>query len=303
MRYRSLLPILALAVACFSSASDIHDAMLVIDDTVKGGFKEITGLESEIEVIEYKDGDDSITHKRAGKAKYKNIVLKRGWSGAGCESFDSFLHSALAGESTARKSGSVIYLDREGNEVERASFGGFGDISVFCPGSGALQGQDTDFAILLRAYRTQGVIHRDLAARNVLKSGGGAIVKISDFGMSRVMDCAGTSSFQVRVATGDLDGDGVPDAVESVNSGNIRMLFGESEIPFLRRWQAQTEAAAEKGVPMNFPIRISWPTKDGWLINVDFKATFLGALASNGTISVTAATEEVAIKPIRVELK
>ena len=29
-------------------------------------------------VVEYKDGDDSITHKRAGKAKYKNIVLKRG---------------------------------------------------------------------------------------------------------------------------------------------------------------------------------------------------------------------------------
>ncbi|MCC7477894.1 FecR domain-containing protein [bacterium] len=27
---------------------------------------------------EYKDGDDPLTHKRAGKAKYKNIVLKRG---------------------------------------------------------------------------------------------------------------------------------------------------------------------------------------------------------------------------------
>lgn len=51
-----------------------------IDGVISGGFKSVSGLESEVEVIEFKDGSDPITHKRPGKAKYKNIVLKREFS-------------------------------------------------------------------------------------------------------------------------------------------------------------------------------------------------------------------------------
>jgi phage tail-like protein len=93
------------------------DLSLNIDGREASGFKEIAGLESEIEVVEFKDGDDPITHKRAGKAKYKNITLKRGFVAD-----DSLLAWFELGEKAARKSGSIIYLDREGQEVLRYDF-------------------------------------------------------------------------------------------------------------------------------------------------------------------------------------
>lgn len=91
---------------------------VVMDGVVSPGFKEITGLESEIEVVEFKDGDDAITHKRAGKAKYNNIVLKRGLVN---DALSEWYKKVLAG-TTDRKSGSVIYLDRAGQEVLRYNF-------------------------------------------------------------------------------------------------------------------------------------------------------------------------------------
>lgn len=60
-----------------------------------------------------------MTHKRAGKAKYKNIVLKRG------QISDSALlgwYQGALGGTTERKSGSIVYLDRTGNEVLRYNF-------------------------------------------------------------------------------------------------------------------------------------------------------------------------------------
>jgi phage tail-like protein len=96
-----------------------HNFALEIDGVIKGGFKEITGVESEVEIIEYKDGDDPITRKRPGKAKYKNICLKRGF--VKDPSLLEWYKKVLAGK-TERKSGSVIYLDRENKEVLRYNF-------------------------------------------------------------------------------------------------------------------------------------------------------------------------------------
>lgn len=96
-----------------------HNFKLEIDGVISGGFKEITGLESEVEIIEYKDGDDPLTRKRAGKAKYKNITLKRGV--VNDPALLTWYKAVLDGK-TDRKSGSVIYLDREGNEVVRYNF-------------------------------------------------------------------------------------------------------------------------------------------------------------------------------------
>ncbi|MDQ3265359.1 MAG: phage tail protein [Myxococcota bacterium] len=92
--------------------------LLELDGAVAGGFLDLGGLEAEIEVVEYRNGDDPITHKRPGKAKYKNLVLKRGSASSGVlEAYKK----VLAG-TTERKSGSIIYLDREGNEVLRYNF-------------------------------------------------------------------------------------------------------------------------------------------------------------------------------------
>ncbi|MDO8648226.1 MAG: phage tail protein [Candidatus Peregrinibacteria bacterium] len=97
-----------------------HNFKLEIDGVISGGFKEISGLESEIEVIEFRDGDDPITHKRAGIHRYGNIVLKRGLMDESDE-LRQWYKKVLAGQ-TDRKSGSVIYLDRAGQEVLRYNF-------------------------------------------------------------------------------------------------------------------------------------------------------------------------------------
>jgi phage tail-like protein len=96
-----------------------HNFKLEIDGVIVGGFKEISGLETEVEVIEYKDGDSATTMKRAGKVKHKNIILKRG------QVADASLHKwfdAVKAGRTDRKPGSIIYLDREGKEVMRYNF-------------------------------------------------------------------------------------------------------------------------------------------------------------------------------------
>lgn len=97
-----------------------HNFKLEIDGVIQGGFKSVGGLESETEVVEFRDGDDPITHKRAGKVKYGNIVLKRGVTDGGDE-LREWYKKVLAG-TTDRKSGSIIYLDRAGQEVLRYNF-------------------------------------------------------------------------------------------------------------------------------------------------------------------------------------
>jgi phage tail-like protein len=96
-----------------------HNFKLEIDGVIVGGFKEISGLETEVEVIEFKDGDNHSTQKRAGKVKYKNIVLKRGQ--VSDDSLLKWFKTVVDGK-TDRKSGSIIYLDREGKEVMRYNF-------------------------------------------------------------------------------------------------------------------------------------------------------------------------------------
>lgn len=90
-----------------------------IDGIISGGFKEISGLESEIEVIEFQNGDDPLTRKRPGKVKYGNITLEREF--VNDSSLLEWYKNILAGK-TERKSGSIIYLDRAGQEVLRYNF-------------------------------------------------------------------------------------------------------------------------------------------------------------------------------------
>jgi len=94
---------------------------VVVGGQIIGQFTEISGLESAVEVEEYRDGSDPITHKRAGKAKYKNIVLKRE-PGAGDNGALADWYKQVLDGKTDRKSGSIIYLDRAGAEVLRYNF-------------------------------------------------------------------------------------------------------------------------------------------------------------------------------------
>ncbi len=51
-----------------------------IDGVPVGAFAEVSGLESETEVVEYRTGDSKVTStlKLPGLTKYANVVLKRG---------------------------------------------------------------------------------------------------------------------------------------------------------------------------------------------------------------------------------
>jgi phage tail-like protein len=53
--------------------------LVEIDGVMKGSFSEVSGLDAEIDPIEYRTGDEDITvRKIPGLRKYSNITLKRG---------------------------------------------------------------------------------------------------------------------------------------------------------------------------------------------------------------------------------
>lgn len=86
-----------------------------IDGVIQAEFKEVSGLESEVEVIDYKDGDDMTVRKRPGRVKVGNLVLKRGSVDL---RFLEWYEKVVKGV-TERKSISIIVFDRAGQEVKR----------------------------------------------------------------------------------------------------------------------------------------------------------------------------------------
>lgn len=95
-----------------------HNFKLEIDGIISGGFKEITGLESEIEIVEYRDGTDPIAHKRPGKAKYKNIVLKLDAADPATKVVTDW-YNAVARGKDIRKQISIVVFNSDNQEVAR----------------------------------------------------------------------------------------------------------------------------------------------------------------------------------------
>jgi phage tail-like protein len=92
-----------------------------IDGLVAGGFSEVTGLQGEVEVEEYREGGrNGFTHKRAGATKYPaNIVLKRGVTDK--RALWDWWRKGAAGR-IERKNISIIVLDHSGQERVRWTF-------------------------------------------------------------------------------------------------------------------------------------------------------------------------------------
>ncbi len=90
-----------------------------IDGVTMGAFKQVEGLDSETEVIEYQDGDDNLLRKRPGRTKYSNIVLKRGY--VNTEDLWQWRKHVMEGK-VQRKSGSIILCNDSGGEVMRYNF-------------------------------------------------------------------------------------------------------------------------------------------------------------------------------------
>jgi phage tail-like protein len=99
-----------------------YDLRLEIDGATIGGFKHVSGLSAETEVVEFREGgENTVVHKLPGRLKYANIVLRRGFVG------DDFLHDwiqeTLHPEGViVRRDGALILSDNSGNEVVHFNF-------------------------------------------------------------------------------------------------------------------------------------------------------------------------------------
>lgn len=83
------------------------------------GFSECTGLSSEVEIIEYREGGDNLVRKLPGLQKFSNITLKRGLTNS-LELYEWHRH-VLQGQ-TDRRDGSIILLDDAKKPVTRWKF-------------------------------------------------------------------------------------------------------------------------------------------------------------------------------------
>jgi phage tail-like protein len=95
-----------------------------IDGVGKFGFSEVSGLTTDTNIIEYREGSEvadgeSTTRKLPGLIKYNNIVLKRGFTKD--PSAYNWRLKVIQGK-TSRASGSITLLDEARNPVLRWNF-------------------------------------------------------------------------------------------------------------------------------------------------------------------------------------
>lgn len=92
-----------------------------IKNTEVGGFSEVTGLQAEVEVFEYREGGlNDFVHKLAGPVRYpSNLVLKHGLMDA--DQMWQWEQQILQGNIT-RAHVSVILMDETGQEKWRWNF-------------------------------------------------------------------------------------------------------------------------------------------------------------------------------------
>ncbi len=95
--------------------------LIEIDGVVKGGFSEASGLTTDTNIIEYREGAEQhgTTRKLPGLMKYNNIVLKRGWTKD--KSLWAWRKKVIDGK-TQRNGGSIVLLDEARNEALRWNF-------------------------------------------------------------------------------------------------------------------------------------------------------------------------------------
>lgn len=79
-------------------------------DGLNMGFSEVGGLATETDIIEYREGNEDITvRKIAGKRKYTNLSLKRGYTPDGKELY-AWRKTVMDGK-TVRKGGTITLLN------------------------------------------------------------------------------------------------------------------------------------------------------------------------------------------------
>jgi phage tail-like protein len=97
-----------------------YNFLVEIDGITRAGFREVSGLDSAQDPIEYREGNEGLTvRKLPGLVKYANIVLKCGITDDS-ELWDWRLQAASG--NIQRKNGSIVLLDDTGAEKIRWNF-------------------------------------------------------------------------------------------------------------------------------------------------------------------------------------
>ncbi len=97
-----------------------YNFLVEIDGITRAAFQECSGFDSTIDVIEHREGGENTTlRKLPGMTKYSNIQLKWGMTDDR-ELYD--WHRDTVQGNIERKNGSIVLLDRKGDEVARWNF-------------------------------------------------------------------------------------------------------------------------------------------------------------------------------------
>ncbi len=95
--------------------------LVEIDGITRAAFHEASGFESAIDIIEHREGGENTTlRKIPAITKYTNITLK--WGVTDDRELYEWHRQWVKGASNTRKNGSIILLDRQGNEKMRWNF-------------------------------------------------------------------------------------------------------------------------------------------------------------------------------------
>ena len=90
-----------------------------IEGKVLSAFREVSGLDVELEVVSFSEGTGGVQRKVPGRPKYSNIVLKRGFTGD-MQLYNWF--TEFSETPTQRWAGDVVMMDQRHNEVARWNF-------------------------------------------------------------------------------------------------------------------------------------------------------------------------------------
>jgi phage tail-like protein len=90
-----------------------------IDGVIVAGVHTIDGLESESDVVEYKDGEDGVSHTRPGNHKPGKMTCAKDWSNT--SEWYKWRKAVLDGK-VDRRSISVIFHNDAGEEAGRMNF-------------------------------------------------------------------------------------------------------------------------------------------------------------------------------------
>jgi phage tail-like protein len=91
-----------------------------IDGITRAAFQECSGFDSTIDVIEHREGGENTTlRKLPGMTKYSNITLK--WGITDDMDLYKWHRQAVQGK-LERKNGSIVLLNRAGEETARWNF-------------------------------------------------------------------------------------------------------------------------------------------------------------------------------------